>query len=521
MTPGDDAPASGRGRAWLAGGALAVALGFVYLSGIASFPLRWEEPRRALVAAEMITRGDYVVSRLLGRPYLNKPPMHSWAIAAASGFDARRVGPLAVRLPSVLAVALIAAILWRLGTSSTSGPRALPALVFLTLGISPQYGRPGEIDLPFTALVTAALAAFEAGRRRGSPLVQWVASQGLVGAGILTKGFAPLFVHPPAALVAWRRGIRVRPWAVGLGLLLMLAVVAAWLVPYARSGPILALSERLSSEVAQRTTDAPAKEAVRHVVRYPLVLLASAAPWSLVLLWLAHARGREAARGLVRDPWTALALAVVAWGVLVFVFVPGTLPRYLVPVLPFASVLAAGLLEALDRPRAAVGPWLALAAAWVVAVPLLARGRVALPAATVGATLAAGLLALAGARELARRRGAASAGLLAAGLLYGVSYAGLVDARAAVRHRAFEAAAAALAPQVLSDRPLVVAEGTDRRFTWPLVHRVGRLALEEPPAPPYDLVGPLDTPLPPRARPVAESGGFGLWRVRRVPRPAR
>jgi 4-amino-4-deoxy-L-arabinose transferase-like glycosyltransferase len=167
----------------------------------------------------MTARGDYVVSRLLGRPYLNKPPMHSWAIAAASGFDARRVGPLAVRLPSVLAVALIAAILWRLGTSSTSGPRALPALVFLTLGILPQYGRPGEIDLPFAALVTAALAAFEAGRRRGSPLVQWVASQGLVGAGILTKGFAPVFVLPPAALVVWRRGLRVRPWAVGLGLL--------------------------------------------------------------------------------------------------------------------------------------------------------------------------------------------------------------------------------------------------------------------------------------------------------------
>jgi 4-amino-4-deoxy-L-arabinose transferase-like glycosyltransferase len=503
----------------LAGGALAVALGFVYLSGIASFPLRWEEPRRALVATEMIARGDYVVSRLLGRPYLNKPPMHSWAIAAASGFDPRRVGPLAVRLPSVLAVAVVAAVLWRLGTSSTSGPRALPALVFLTLGILPQYGRPGEIDLPFTALVTAALAAFEAGRRRGSPLVQWVASQGLVGAGVLTKGFAPVFVHPPAALVAWRRGMRVRPWAVGLGLLLMLGVVAAWLVPYSRSGPILALSERLSAEVAQRTTDAPAGEALRHLVRYPIVLLVAAAPWSLALLWLAHPRGREAARGLARDPWTALALAVVAWGVLVFAFVPGTLPRYLIPVLPFASVLAAALLERLDRPGAAAGPWLALAAAWVVAVPLLAGGRVALPGATVAATLAAGLLAVAGARELARRRGAAAAGLLAAGLLYGIGYAGLVDARAAARHRAFEQSAAALAPQVRPGVPLVVAERTDRRFTWPLVQRVGRLAVEDPPEPPYDLVGPLDTPLPERARPVAESGGFGLWRVRRVPRP--
>jgi 4-amino-4-deoxy-L-arabinose transferase-like glycosyltransferase len=153
----------------------------------------------------MIHRADYVVPRLLGEPYLNKPPMQSWLIVLLAGGEARRVGPLSVRLPTVLAVAGIAVLLFRLGISSACGPRALPALVFLTFGMLPQYGRPGEMDLVFTLWVAAALAAFEVGRRRGAPAWQWVVSQALVGAGILTKGFASLFFHPPVLVATWRR----------------------------------------------------------------------------------------------------------------------------------------------------------------------------------------------------------------------------------------------------------------------------------------------------------------------------
>jgi 4-amino-4-deoxy-L-arabinose transferase-like glycosyltransferase len=374
------------------------------------------------------------------------------------------------------------------------------------------------MDLPFAVFVVSALAAFEIGRRRGSPAVQWVASQALVGLGILTKGLAPLFFHPPAAFVAWRRRMRVPPRAVALGVAVMALVVATWVVAYARSGPLLSLRDRLSAEVALRTTGAPAGQALHHLASYPFVLLVAAAPWTLVLAALVSGQARAKVAGLARDPWSALALAAATWGIVVFAFVPGTLPRYLIPVLPFASVLAAGALERLDRPRGVDWPWLVLAVAWLVAAPAVGAGHFHLPAATVAATAAAGLLAVAGAREVSRRFGAFTAALLAAGLLYGVVYAGLVDSRAAVRHGAFVAAAEALAPRIRPHVPLVVAEGTDRRFTWPLVHRLGRLAVEEPPGPPYDLVGPVGMPLPANSRPVAESGGFALFRVRHVPR---
>jgi 4-amino-4-deoxy-L-arabinose transferase-like glycosyltransferase len=374
------------------------------------------------------------------------------------------------------------------------------------------------MDLPFTFWVAAALAAFEWGRRRRSGARQWVLSQALVAAGVLTKGFAPLFFHPPALLAIGRRRLPPRPLALAAGLVLMLALVAAWVVPYARSAPVPALGARLSSEVAQRTT-AGAGDAARHLVRYPFVLLGAAAPWSLVLLSLAAPRARAALAGLLLDPWPALCGAVVAWGVLVFVFVPGTLPRYLIPVLPAAAVLAAASLPRLDRPSARRWPWLALGAAWALAAPLVARWPLAvLPSPTawsLAVTVATlGLVAIAAGREVARRFGAATAALLVGGLLYGLVYAGIVDARAAQGNRAFVVAASALAPRVRPDVPLVVAEGTDRKLTWPLTNRLGRLAVERPPEPPYDLVGPSGMEVPERSRLVAEHGGFALWRVK-------
>jgi hypothetical protein len=125
-----------------------------------------------------------------------------------------------------------------------------------------------------------------------------------------------------------------------------------------------------------------------------------------------------------------------------------------------------------------------------------------------------GVLAIAVGLTTARRFGAATAALLTGGLLYGIAFAGVAETRAAFRHRAFVDAAAALAPRVRPLVPLVAGEGTDRRFLWPLAHRLGRVVVERLPDAPYDFVAPRGAEVPGRARLVARSGGFWLWRVR-------
>src|SRR6188508_203693 len=43
--------------------------------------LRLEEPRRALVAIEMLLRHNYLVPEINGHLYYTKPPLFNWAIA--------------------------------------------------------------------------------------------------------------------------------------------------------------------------------------------------------------------------------------------------------------------------------------------------------------------------------------------------------------------------------------------------------------------------------------------------------
>jgi 4-amino-4-deoxy-L-arabinose transferase-like glycosyltransferase len=82
--------------AWLLG-LVGLLLAFAYTYGLVSAPLKWDEQRRCQIAIEMIRSGDYLVPRLHGETYFNKPPLQNWLIVALSGNDAARVGKLPVR----------------------------------------------------------------------------------------------------------------------------------------------------------------------------------------------------------------------------------------------------------------------------------------------------------------------------------------------------------------------------------------------------------------------------------------
>jgi len=448
---------SPRGATAFAAAAVALLLAAAYGWGLVRFAPIWEEPRRCLVALEMTLTGDYVVPRLLGEPYLNKPPLQNWLIAAAAGFRPRRVTPAAARLVSLAAVAAMAALAaaWPVARG-TPFDRRLAALAFLTQGIVVQYGRTGETDALFSLWTTLALWLHARGARDGRPALAWFWPQAAVGLGVLTKGLAPLFFYPAAGLAAaWRRraaaarggeaGVRpaARPGpalaAAAAGLAAALLVVAAWAAPYAARSDAAALASRAAAETLRSgPAGRPASEFFRHLASFPLDVAAGLLPWSLALAAAARPDARRRWRAALRaDP--ALAVAAIAWAAAFAVLwlAPGAKGRYLLPVAPAAAVALSSLV-ACRRDAVRCG------------------------------------------RE-ARRIRVATAALAAAGLAYAAVHAFGQAPRRAARADAARAAAREIASRAADGRPVVGARDLPFAVAFELTRQLGRPLARQPP----------------------------------------
>ncbi|MCB9915767.1 MAG: phospholipid carrier-dependent glycosyltransferase [Planctomycetes bacterium] len=423
-------------------------LGFVaaYLVPLGCRPLALpDEVRYAEISREMLATGDWVVPRLLGLLYFEKPVGGYWAgnlAQSAFGHSA-----FAVRLPSALAAGLCAWILYALVGRVTGDRRKglLAAAVQLSSVMGWAIATDALLDSMLCGALTSALAcAWLASEARGgrARLAWWCAFGVACGAAFLVKGFIALAV--PVSFVApywlWQRRWRE---LVGYGLV---AVATATVVslPWA-----LAIHARepdfwhqfFWNEHVRRFSadDAQHGEAAWYYLPWIACLALpwlAALPGALADAWRAGVRGEDRFRRYL--------LLAVVMPVALFSASKGKLPTYVLPCLPpLAALVAMRLVDALDAGRE--------------------RGLVWTARVIVGASvlLLAGLVvarvALAGDPQLAGEDGT----LAAAGVLF-LAWAAL-GAAALARRAPLLAAPLGLVPLLAPATPLLVPEALARK----------------------------------------------------------
>jgi 4-amino-4-deoxy-L-arabinose transferase len=343
--------------------ALLCGLAACYAAAIVARPLvAPDEFRYAEVPREMLASGDWIVPRLDGVPYFEKPPLAYWATA----FSMRVFGgeAAAVRLPFAVSTLLAAAIVFALVRRYGAGERAagVAALGFLTSIEVAAVGTAAMIDALFALGVTAALAALFVATLRppGPARHRWLAASGAAcGAAFLVKGFLAVAIPISVAVpyLVWSRRSRdlVRlPWT---PLAAALVVAAPWSLAIARAEPgfwrWFVVNEHL-----RRLAGADAQHAAPFWALLPALAL-GALPWTSLLV---PALRRRAALA------TPLARFCVCWLVaplLLLSAASGKLATYVLPCFPPLFVLIA---EGAAQPRARLARHLAGIAAAVAAV---------------------------------------------------------------------------------------------------------------------------------------------------------
>ncbi len=329
-----------------------------------------DEPRFALIARDMIASGEWLLPRVGGQPYADKPPLFFWLIALC--LQATHSLRIAFLLPSFFAAFGCAVLVYDLARrlwNREAGCAAALALLFTVQFV--WQARQAQIDATLCFWTTLSLYGLLRHLLLGPEWRWYTIGWAAAGLGVITKGvgFLPLLVLIPFALLRdprWQP--RIAPaqslsarWL--LGPLAFIAAVSIWLVPMllaARGDPTLAAyrDEILFNQTIKRYGSAWHHRQpfwyflveVIPVLWLPLTLLV---PW-LVGHW------RAALRSF--DLRVALLAAWIVLVVLFFSFSTGKRGVYVLPAVPAFALLCAPYLAQIAAQRSAQRAMFALAA---------------------------------------------------------------------------------------------------------------------------------------------------------------
>ncbi len=343
--------------------------------------LRWEEPRRALVALEMILSDDYLVPHTVGLDYYNKPPIFNWILVAFmklfNSYD-----EWVVRMPGVLSLWATAFLTYLFGKKYFE-PRTAVVLAAAVLTIVDlllfETVYSGEIDLFFMLLtVLQALSIFHYSQKQNYWAL-FLVSYFLAAIGILTKGLPSLAFQGLTLLGYFTATGRFRLlFSIQhmAAFTLMTAMVGGYFWLYSLSGDVDVYLVGLFKDASKKSANESGILAVfQSVGMFPFKVIHLLLPWSIFFPLLLIRKVRD---GLMHNELAFFSLIFIASNAIVYMIAPNLRIRYIYMFIPFFLMLIvpAGIGYASRSPKpwitfvAVIGASVALSGATLTALPL-------------------------------------------------------------------------------------------------------------------------------------------------------
>jgi len=325
--------------------------GFFYKLDIS--PMFLEEPRRGLIALEMIINDNYWVPTLFGDYYYRKPPVFNWMVLASFklfGFE-----EIAARFVAVISHLLLSVLIFLFVRPRINAKIALYAAFSYML--APEFlsyaSLLGEIDL-FYALITASaiMAIFHFGDKQQDWSL-FIVVYALTAIGFLTKGITSLPFTGISLLVyfIYHQKFKVLFGIKHLvGIMVFITILSAYFWQYAQYAPVDEWFTTLYSESVDKATDGGFWDLILHVLKFPFVALAIVFPATLLLLlWVPKRRYLF----IKKKSFASLCLLIFGFNFVIYWFSIGAENRYIYPILPFLTIaLVSVFTKASDQDKA-------------------------------------------------------------------------------------------------------------------------------------------------------------------------
>ncbi len=321
----------------------------LYVPRLTTLSIRGEESRRAIIAREMVERGDWVVPRQQGVVRLSRPPLQNWLIA---GFTLAfgEINLTAVRLPGLISTILTVGLIYWYSRRRLERTAALVAAVaYASLLQVLEQGRTGETEPIFTFLVAASLLLWHGCWMESHQRTAWILGGLFGGLAMLTKGLqAPLYFFGSI----WAYLVWTRQWqalfspAHLLGIIAFSSVVGLWQGAFVAQMGLENGWMIYFWNVQNRFHDPRVMTVVEHLATFPIIIIvACLAPWSWLLLGYADRTVRQAL-GHRRDVVMFLTISILVSFPSVWL-PPAARPRYFMPLFPCFAVSTAIVVEVL------------------------------------------------------------------------------------------------------------------------------------------------------------------------------
>lgn len=303
-------------------------------------PLYQEEPRRALIALEMIYNDNYIVPTEFGEFYYKKPPVWNWVII--TGYKLFGVNEFAVRIFSVLSFLALGFLIYRMCKIYIGNQQAIiSSLLFLvSIDLYFYFSLLGEIDL-FYSLITFAsfIAIFHFYEKKNYTLL-FVLTYTLSAIGFLTKGF-PSVIFLVLSLLTFfiykRDFKRLFSFQHILGISLFIVIIGTYFILYNQYNDSFYYLSQLWSRSSKRTLlQENLLNMFHHSYLFPILILRNLLPASLMILFLFQKKFLIKIR---QNKLIEFSFFIFIVNVLVYWISPGTRDRYIYMLYPFPVII--------------------------------------------------------------------------------------------------------------------------------------------------------------------------------------